>query len=92
MEVISKIRLGDPDEEHISTSLVERQNLTMRMQMRRFTRLTNGFSKRLANLKAACALHFCHYNFVRWHESLRMTPCMAAGVTNEIWPLTALIV
>lgn len=90
-EVISKVRLGNPDSEHISTSLVERGNLTLRMQMRRFTRLTNGFSKKLANLKAACALHFAHYNFCRVHSSLRVTPAMAAGVTAEIWPLQSLL-
>src|SRR5258708_11009811 len=65
MEVISKVRIGDPDPDHISTSFVEWQNLTMRMEMRRFTRLTNAFSKKLTNLKAACALHFAHYNFCR---------------------------
>ena len=75
----------------MSTSFVERDNLTMRMQMRRFTRLTNAFSKKLTNLKAACALHFAHYNFCRVLSSLRVTPAMAAGVTNEIWPLQALI-
>jgi hypothetical protein len=61
------------------------------MQMRRFTRLTNAFSKKLANLKAACALHFAHYNFVRVHSSLRVTPAMAAGLTTEVWPLEALL-
>jgi IS1 family transposase len=91
VEVISKVRLGDPDKDRICTSHVERQNLTMRMAMRRFTRLTNAFSKKLTNLKAACALHFAHYNFVRVHSSLRVTPAMAAGVTNEIWPLQSLI-
>jgi len=90
-EVISKIRDGRPDEAHICTSHVERQNLTMRMQMRRFTRLTNAFSKKLENLKAACALHFAHYNFCRVHSSLRVTPAMAAGIASEIWPLGALI-
>ena len=75
-----------------STSFVERQNLTIRMQMRRFTRLTNAFSKRLENLKAACALHFAHYNFCRVHSSLRVTPAMAAGLTTEVWPLRALLV
>jgi hypothetical protein len=59
--------------------------------MRRFTRLTNAFSKKLASLKAACALHFSHYNFVRVHSSLRVTPAMAAGIASEIWPLSALI-
>ena len=90
-EVISKVIDGRPDEDHISTSFVERQNLTMRMQMRRFTRLTNAFSKKLENLKAACALHFAHYNFVRVHSSLRVTPAMAAGIATEIWPLERLL-
>jgi IS1 family transposase len=89
--VLSKVRQGDPDPDHISTSFVERQNLTMRMAMRRFTRLTNAFSKRLANLKAACALHFAHYNFCRVHSSLRVTPAMAAGISDQIWPLTNLL-
>jgi IS1 family transposase len=91
VEIISRVRDGDPDEEHISTSYVERQNLTMRMQMRRFTRLTNAFSKRLQSLKAACALHFAHYNFCRVHSSLRVTPAMAAGIAQEVWPLIALV-
>jgi IS1 family transposase len=90
-EVISKTISGVPDPKHVSTSFIERQNLTIRMQMRRFTRLTNAFSKKLTNLKAACALHFAHYNFVRVHSTLRVTPAMAAGVTNEIWPLESLI-
>lgn len=71
----------------ISTSYVERQNLTMRMAIRRFTRLTNAFSKKLANLKAALALHFAYYNFVRIHRTLRVTPAMAAGVTGRLWEL-----
>ena len=82
---------GQPDLKHISTSFIERQNLTMRMQMRRFTRLTNAFSKKLENLKAAVALHFAHYNFVRIHRTLRMTPAMAAGVTKELWTIGDLI-
>jgi len=82
---------GSPDQAHISTSLVERQNLTMRMQMRRFTRLTNGFSKKLENLKAAVSLHFAHYNFVRLHRSLRITPAMAAGVSDRLWTLEELV-
>jgi len=82
---------GSPDLRHISTSLVERQNLTMRMQMRRFTRLTNAFSKKVDNLKAAVALHFCHYNFVRLHKSLRVTPAMAAGVSDRLWTLEELV-
>jgi IS1 family transposase len=90
-EVISRVVEGRPDEDRICTSHIERQNLTMRMAMRRFTRLTNAFSKKLANLKAACALHFAHYNFVRVHSSLRVTPAMAAGLTTEVWPLTALL-
>jgi IS1 family transposase len=91
METISKVRSGDPDRDRICTSHIERQNLTMRMQMRRFTRLTNAFSKKLTNLKAACALHFAHYNFCRIHASLRVTPAMAAGISTEIWPLARLL-
>jgi hypothetical protein len=82
---------GNPDFNKICTSFVERQNLTVRMQMRRFTRLTNAFSKKLENLKAAVALHFTHYNFVRIHSTLRMTPAMAAGVTKELWSIRDLI-
>jgi IS1 family transposase len=82
---------GSPDQRHISTSLVERQNLTMRMSMRRFTRLTNGFSKKIENLKAAVGLHFAHYNFVRLHKSLRVTPAMAAGVSDRLWTLEELV-
>jgi IS1 family transposase len=73
------------------TSHVERQNLTMRMSMRRFTRLTNAFSKKVENLRAAVALHFAHYNFVRIHRSLRITPAMAAGVTSRVWDLGELV-
>jgi IS1 family transposase len=83
--------MGDPDPKIISTSHIERQNLTMRMHLRRFTRLTNAFSKKLANLKAACALHFAHYNFCRVHSSLRVTPAMAAGIVDCIWPLARLL-
>ncbi|MEX2125743.1 MAG: IS1 family transposase [Woeseia sp.] len=82
---------GNPEWRHISTSYIERQNLTMRMSIRRFTRLTNAFSKKLENLKAAVALHFAHYNFVRVHRSLRITPAMAAGVTGELWCLERLL-
>ena len=82
---------GNPDRTHISTSLVERQNLTMRMSMRRFTRLTNAFSKKLENLEAAVALHFAHYNFVRIHKTLRCTPAMAAGVSDRLWSLEELV-
>jgi IS1 family transposase len=77
--------MGDPDPKHISTSYVERANLTMRMSMRRFTRLTNGFSKKLENHMAALALYFMYYNFVRIHQTLRVTPAMAAGVTSKLW-------
>jgi hypothetical protein len=82
---------GSPDQLHISTSMVERQNLTMRMSMRRFTRLTNAFSKKLENLQAAVALHFAHYNLVRLHKTLRITPAMAAGVTDKVWSLEELV-
>ena len=78
---------GNPDMAHVSTSYVERQNLTMRMSMRRFTRLTNGFSKKLENLGYAVALHFMYYNFGRIHQSLRVTPAMAAGISNHVWEL-----
>jgi len=77
--------VGNPIKKRISTSHIERQNLTMRMQMRRFTRLTNGYSKKLENLKAAVALHFFHYNFMRIHQTLRVTPAMQARVANQIW-------
>ncbi|HVZ42052.1 MAG TPA: IS1 family transposase [Candidatus Kapabacteria bacterium] len=77
---------GDPDKKHISTSYVERQNLTLRMHMRRFTRLTNGFSKKVENHAHAVALHFMYYNFVRQHKGLKgSTPAMEAGVTNRLW-------
>jgi IS1 family transposase len=82
---------GTPDNSKISTSYVERQNLTMRMQIRRFTRLTNAYSKKLENLKAAVALHFAHYNFVRIHSSLRVTPAMAAGITDHLWSISELM-
>lgn len=90
-EVISKIRQGVPDESHISTSYVERQNLTMRMSMRRFTRVTNAFSKKLENLKAALALHFPCYNFCRVHRSLHVTPAIAAGISTTIWGVENLL-
>lgn len=91
IEVISRVLDGNPDPARICTSHVERQNLTMRMQMRRFTRLTNGFSKKLRNLKAAVALHFAWYNFVRVHSSLRITPAMAAGLTDHVWSMGELL-
>lgn len=82
---------GKPDQKHISTSLVERQNLPMRMSMRRFTRLTNAFSKKAENHRAAVGLHFAHYNFVRQHKTLRISPAMAAGVSDRLWTLEELV-
>jgi hypothetical protein len=87
IETIPKHIIGNPDPKHISTSYVERQNLTMRMGMRRFTRLTNGFSKKVENLGHAVSLHFMYYNFCRIHRTLRVTPAMEAGVTNTLWSL-----
>jgi IS1 family transposase len=88
---ITKIVTGDPDPKHISTSYVERQNLTMRMSMRRFTRLTNGFSKKVENHIAAVALYFMYYNFGRVHQTLRVTPAMEAGVANHIWTIAEIV-
>jgi IS1 family transposase len=82
---------GLPDPEHISTSYVERQNLSMRMGMRRFTRLTNAFSKKLANHMHALSIYFMHYNFVRIHQTLRCTPAMAAGITTTLWSLEDIV-
>jgi IS1 family transposase len=86
---------GNPDIKQVSTSYIERQNLTMRMNMRRFTRLTNGFSKKMENLEYAVALHYMYYNFCRVHKSLAnpypRTPAMAAGVANHIWSLVEII-
>ncbi|MGH6819677.1 MAG: IS1 family transposase [Methylocella sp.] len=78
---------GDPDPKHVSTSFVERSNLTMRMHMRRFTRLTNAFSKKVENHAYAVALHMMYYNFVRLHSKLRMSPAMAAGVSDRLWEI-----
>ena len=86
-----KTVIGYPDPAHVSTSYVERQNLTMRMSMRRFTRLTNGFSKKVENHAYAVALHYMHYNFCRVHQSLRVTPAMEAGIANHIWTVEDLI-
>jgi IS1 family transposase len=80
-----------PDPKHVSTSYIERQNLTMRMHMRRFTRLTNGFSKKLENHIAAVSLHFMYYNFVKIHGTLRVTPAMAAGVTEKLWDMADIV-
>ena len=85
IRVTKKAMLGHPDVNRISTSYVERQNLTMRMQIRRLTRLTNAFSKKLYNFQCAIALHFFHYNFMRIHQSLRVTPAMEAGITTHLW-------
>ncbi len=82
---------GDPDPQRICTSIIERQNLTIRMQMRRLTRLTNGFSKKWENLWAAYCLHFAYYNFCRIHRSLRVTPAMEAGITDHVWDLAELL-
>jgi IS1 family transposase len=78
---------GNPDSDHISTSYVERQNLTMRMQIRRFTRLTNAFSKKVENHAHAVALHYMFYNFARIHKTLRVTPAMQAGISDHVWAL-----
>jgi IS1 family transposase len=82
---------GNPDPKHISTSFVERQNLSMRMGMRRFTRLTNGFSKKLENHGHMVALYFMHYNYCRVHKPLRVTPAMEAGLTNHVWSIDELV-
>lgn len=82
---------GKPEREHISTSMVERQNLTMRMGMRRFTRLTNAFSKKLENLEHNVALYFMHYNFCRIHTTLRVTPAMEAGIADHVWTLEEVV-
>jgi IS1 family transposase len=82
---------GNPDKKHISTSYVERSNLTMRMHMRRFTRLTNAFSKKVENHAAAIALHTTYYNFVRIHQTLKVTPAMAAGVTDKLWEVSDIV-
>jgi IS1 family transposase len=82
---------GNPDPAHVSTSFVERQNLTMRMGMRRFTRLTNAFSKKAENHAAMVAIHFMYYNFGRIHKTLRITPAMAAGLADHVWSLEEIV-
>lgn len=82
---------GDPDPNYVSTSYVERHNLTMRMSMRRFTRLTNGFSKKIQNHAAMVAVYAVHYNFARIHKSLRITPAMAAGLSDHVWELDEIV-
>jgi IS1 family transposase len=87
MKVIS----GDPDPKHVSTSFVERHNLTMRMSMRRFTRLTNAFSKKVQNHAAMVAIYAVHYNFARIHKTLRITPSMAANLSDHVWSLEEIV-
>lgn len=82
---------GDPDPDHISTSYVERANLTLRMSNRRFTRLTNAFSKKVENLMASLSIHFFHYNYCRIHRSLDVTPAMEAGITEHLWSVEEMI-
>jgi IS1 family transposase len=91
VESVSKVVTGNPDPQFVSTSYIERQNLTLRMMSRRFTRLTNAFSKRLTHLKAAIALHFAFYNLCRVHASLRVTPCMQAGLADHVWAIRELL-
>lgn len=91
VDTIIKIRDGRPDKRHISTSFVEAQNLGLRMAVRRLTRLTNAYSKKLSNLKAACSLHFAYYNLCKVHSTIRVSPAMEAGVTDHIWSLRELL-
>ncbi len=85
--ITTTVVLGNPDPEHANTSYIERQNLTLRMSSRRFTRLTNAFSKKAENLAHALALHYMHYNFCRKHMTIKTTPAMAAGLTDRLWTL-----
>jgi hypothetical protein len=82
---------GSPEPKHVSTSYVERQNLTMRMNMRRFTRLMNGFSKKVEKLSLVVALHFMFYNFCRIHQTLRVTPAMEPGVSDHVWDVREIV-
>jgi IS1 family transposase len=86
-----QVIIGDPDRRHISTSFVERQNLTMRMCMRRFTRLTNAFSKKMENHMHSVALYYMYYNFARIHQTLRVTPAMEAGVSQHVWSIQEIV-
>jgi len=88
MSCHTSVEVGNPERKHVSTSYIERQNLTMRMQMRRFTRLTNGFSKKIENHKHAIALHYFNYNFCRVHQTVKAPPAMAAGITDHVWELS----
>lgn len=90
-EAKKKSITGKPERKQVSTSYVERQNLTMRMSMRRFTRLSNGFSKKVENLEHSVVLHFMHYNFARIHKTLRVTPAMEAGVAKHVWELEEIV-
>lgn len=85
------IKSGHPEQKHISTSFVERQNLTMRMSMRRFTRLTNGFSKKAENHEHMLAIYFMYYNFCRVHQTIRVTPAMEAGLAHHVWSIEELV-
>jgi len=91
LDTTTQIVIGSPDPAHISTSYVERQNLTMRMCMRRFTRLTNAFSKKIENHCHAVALFYMHYNFCRIHQTLRITPAMEAGISRHVWSIREII-
>ncbi len=91
VSMTTEVIKGRPDRKHISTSYVERQNLTMRMSMKRFSRLSNGFSKKLENHAAAVALHFMHCNFARIHRTLRITAAMASGVADHVWSLEEVV-
>ena len=91
MEAVPVKVFGNPKESRIRTSHVERQNLTMRMHIRRLTRLTNAFSKKLENHKAAIALHFAYYNFCKIHQTLRVTPAMESKITDHVWTIEELI-
>ncbi len=88
---MKRVVSGSPEMDRVSTSYAERNNLTTRMHIRRFTRLTNGFSKRVLYLEAAVALHFAAYNLCRVHQTLRVTPAMQAGVTDRVWSLAELL-
>jgi len=88
---IARTITGEPDPRHISTSYAERQNLAMRMHMRRFARLTNGFSKKVEMHAHAIALHFMYYNFAKMHQSLRVTPAMEAGISDHVWSLEEIV-
>jgi len=87
----SHVVSGSPDRNFISTSYVERQNLTMRMSMRRFTRLTNGLSKKVENHEYVLAIYFLYYNFCRVHQTLRVTPSMEAGISNHVWSIQEVV-